>query len=264
MNCMKNLVLALALALGGALALVGTADAGFEQSYSSWHRAPNYYYRYYHYAPSAYHYVIYYPQSPRYLYYYSPTSKVYWGRFDVQLKGYSLLAEADRKGVLKDIPESKFPEPGEMPAVPESKEGERVLAPSADDLPGDLPPGEELKKKDEKVAAEIKEGDLTTDPKPNPDGVKPPSPDVGVVPKPDVATPEKPITPVTPDGVPPTPKPGSPATPDVTPVPPGPDQGAPPKVDPKVVVPTTAPTAVDPRPVPEILKCPLKGYERHY
>jgi hypothetical protein len=144
MNRRHWLTLAGALALGGVGVMGGRASAGFEQSYSAWHKSPySYYYRYYYSQPKTYDYVILYPKQPRYLYYYNPTAKLYWGRFDLKAKGYSLLAEADRKGLLKDIPESKFPEPGDMPQVPGGKDGETVQVPP-DDLPADLPTGEDL------------------------------------------------------------------------------------------------------------------------
>ncbi len=116
--------------------------------YSSWsyHSSNSYYYRSYYYKPAAsydgyrYHYCVYYPTRPRYVYYYNPYARVYWGRYDLTEKGYSQLADADRKEQLKDIPESAFPKPGEMPAIPESTDQERMLAIAPDDLPsGDAP-----------------------------------------------------------------------------------------------------------------------------
>ena len=43
----------------------------------------------------SYHYVVHYPARPRYYYYYNPVRRYYWGRYDTEAKGYSLLAEAD-------------------------------------------------------------------------------------------------------------------------------------------------------------------------
>jgi hypothetical protein len=213
--------LAGALALGLVGLVGGRADAGFEQSYSGWHKSPySYYYRVYHSRPSSYDYVILYPTQPRYLYYYNPAAKQYWGRFDLKAKGYSLLAEADRKGLLKDIPESSFPEPGDLPQVPGGEEGEKVKSPP-EDLPTDLPVGEDVTAK--------------TDPKPETKA------------DPDPGKPGKPADPVTPDA--PTPGSGGavtptgggttvdapkpPANPGTTPPAPGggtaaPDAGAPP------------------------------------
>lgn len=104
--------------------------------YSSWSYYPQYtyYYTQYYYRPTvtsdySYHYCIYYPSSPRYVYYYNPYTRYYWGRYDTKEKGYSLLAEKDRKTNLKEIPEEAFPKPAEMPAIPESKDGEKMLPP---------------------------------------------------------------------------------------------------------------------------------------
>jgi hypothetical protein len=138
------------LALGAAAAWGGRAEAGYRHYYSSWHATPyHYYYRNYYYQPNAHDYVIYYPKYPRYLYYYNPVNKTYWGRFDVKTKGYSLLAEEDRRGALKDIPEKAFPEAGELPPVHGDKDAEKVQAPPTDDLPTDLPPGEDVAAKNE-------------------------------------------------------------------------------------------------------------------
>lgn len=122
------------------------ADAAYRlrrSYYSSWSYYPKrtYYYRYYYYKPYnaydgyKYHYTIYYPTQPRYVYYYNPGTKYYWGRYDLEEKGYSMLAEKDRKTKLEDIPESAFPKPGKMPAIPESKDGETIPPIAADDLP---------------------------------------------------------------------------------------------------------------------------------
>jgi hypothetical protein len=159
MNRRHWLALAGALALGVVGAMGSRADAGFHQSYSAWHKSPyHYYYRYYYSAPQTYDYVILYPAQPRYLYYYNPVSKIYWGRYDLKAKGYSLLAEVDRKGLVKDIPEAKFPEPGDMPQVPGGQEGEKVQVPP-DDLPADLPVGEDLTAKNDPAKADTAKTD---------------------------------------------------------------------------------------------------------
>src|SRR5262249_30566615 len=80
------------------------------------------------------HRCIYYPAQPKYVYYYNPVSKKYWGRFDVDAAGYSLLEEKDRAALLADVPESAFPKPGPMPAIPGSKDG-----PAMDRPPKELP-----------------------------------------------------------------------------------------------------------------------------
>jgi len=142
----------------GAAALagpVGDAQAGGygRQYYTSWsyYSTTRYYYRTYYYYPTvaattySYHYCVYYPSQPRYVYYYNPVTQQYWGRFefgeDGQAKGYSLLAEKDRKGKLADIPESAFPKPAAMPAIPGASDGEKMDAPPSDLPPKDLPKG---------------------------------------------------------------------------------------------------------------------------
>jgi hypothetical protein len=221
------LALAWALALGVGGAWGGRADAGFRQYYSSWHRSPyHYHYRYFYYTPSAYDYVISYPAQRRYLYYYNPVSRTYWGRFDLKTKGYSLLAEADRKGALKDIPEDKFPAPTDLPTVHGDKGADKVEVP-----PDDLPVGEDLGTKNDTIA------DSGTDQGTKPDKT---GGDAGPAPKPQ-PTPT-PISDGTADGgTTPTLKPGpagdgdGTATPTPTPAPkPGPaDGGTPPAPTPK-------------------------------
>lgn len=132
------------------------ADAGYgygqRQYYSSWSYQPtrSYHYTRYYYRPTvtstsySYHYCISYPSQPRYVYYYNPVRQVYWGRYDLEGKKgaeYSLLAEQDRKKNLADIPESAFPVPGAMPAIPDSKDGEIIepLRTKPGDEPKDLP-----------------------------------------------------------------------------------------------------------------------------
>ena len=150
----------LASALFGALTVGGLAtkaEAGlfaYRQYYSGWSYYPQrtYYLRSYYYKPYPtyatykYHYCIYYPARPRYVYYYNPYRKLYWGRYDLEKGGYSQLAEKDRKAKLDEIPETAFPAPGAMPAVPESNDGETIQKIAAEDLPNaktleDLPAG---------------------------------------------------------------------------------------------------------------------------
>ena len=130
-------------------AICQTADASefrTRQYYSGWQRntRTNYYYRQLYYKPSPsyvgyrHHYVVYFPQRPKYYYFYNPYKKVFWGRCPVDTAGegaYSMLAEADRKADIKDIPESAFPKPAAMPALPESTDDEKLDLP-----PDDLPP----------------------------------------------------------------------------------------------------------------------------
>src|SRR5689334_6248759 len=140
------------LFLAGAVALAATfggssAKAGFggRQYYGGWHHTSrgywysNYYYKPYASFPSyCYNYAIQYPKSPRFVYYFNPYKHTYWGRFDMQTKGYSLLAEKDRAGQLKDIPETKFPAEGPLPPVPDTKDQVQLQEPP------DLPAGENI------------------------------------------------------------------------------------------------------------------------
>jgi hypothetical protein len=150
---LRRIVLA-AVAAAALVTLTGDAQAGYtRQYYSSWsyYSTTRYYYRTYYYYPTtyattySYHYTIYYPSQPRYVYYYNPVSRQYWGRFefgeDGKPKGYSLLAEQDRKEKLADIPESAFPKPAAMPAIPGATDGEKMSPPPADLPPTDLPKG---------------------------------------------------------------------------------------------------------------------------
>jgi hypothetical protein len=119
------------------------AKQGYGRQYYSPYRyneVSSYYYCRYYYQPVvvaepaySYHYVVYYPATPTYYYYYNPVRQVYWGRFEVdkdgKAKGYSKLAEKDQKKELTDIPNSAFPEPGKMPAIPEAKDGEQMKPP---------------------------------------------------------------------------------------------------------------------------------------
>jgi len=108
----------------------------------------SYYYKRYYYYPApavqtySYHYTVYYPTYPSYVYYYNPVRQVYWGRYEFDEngkgKGYSLLEEKDRKKSIKDIPESAFPKPAEMPVIPDAEDKEKMLPPPAD-RPKELP-----------------------------------------------------------------------------------------------------------------------------
>jgi hypothetical protein len=109
------------------------------QVYSDWCQNGGYYYCTYYCQPKAggdysCHRCIYYPAQPKYVYYYNPVSKKYWGRFDVDAAGYSLLEEKDRAALLADVPDSAFPKPGPMPMIPGSKDG-----PAMDRPPKELP-----------------------------------------------------------------------------------------------------------------------------
>ena len=146
MRTLKNILVATLIMAASAIA-VAPANArgsyGQRQYYGSWNysNSHSYYFTTYYYRPVttvtvySYHYCVYYPSQPRYVYYYNPTSQVYWGRYDLEKKGYSLLAVDDRKAKLEDIPESAFPQPAEMPPVPESNGDAKVIPVSVDSLP---------------------------------------------------------------------------------------------------------------------------------
>ena len=149
MKQIKHLVMAglIAVSLIGAVAQTANA-AVYRHRYSSWTYYPTkrYYYRKYYYKPAVsytgyqHHYTIYYPKTyyPRranYVYYYNPVRRTYWGRYDLEKKGYSMLAEKDRKAKLEDIPESAFPKPGKMPSIPGAKDGVQIPKITKDDLP---------------------------------------------------------------------------------------------------------------------------------
>jgi hypothetical protein len=148
MKALKALGLVAAAALLTAVGTASTANAGYyygRQYYGGWNYCSygynycSYYYQpYYGYSGYCYNYCICYPSQPRYCYYYNPYSCTYWGRFDLKTGGYSLLAKADRKAKLSDIPEKAFPPEGKMPAIPDAKD-QLVLA-----EPPDLPPAEKL------------------------------------------------------------------------------------------------------------------------
>jgi hypothetical protein len=104
------------------------------QVYGDWCQQGGYYFCCYYCQPRAggdyvVHRCIFYPQRPRYIYYYNPVNQKYWGRFDLEEKGYSLLVDADRAGRLADIRPEAFPKPGEMPPIPGSNDGTRMEMP---------------------------------------------------------------------------------------------------------------------------------------
>ncbi len=117
---------------------------GARQYYGDWHaHSAGYAYRSYYYKPAPnyggykHHYVMHFPQYPEYNYYYNPYKKQYWGRCPVhygQQPVYSMLAEKDRNADIKQIPETAFPKPGPLPAIPEAADGAKLDLPP-DDLP---------------------------------------------------------------------------------------------------------------------------------
>jgi len=118
--------------------------SGGRQSYGDWHsHSGGFSFRTYNYKPTPnfdgfrHHYVLHYNSQPEFNYFYNPYTKQFWGRCaagEVGEGSYSLLAENDRGGDVKKIPESAFPQPGALPPIPESKDGETLDLPP-DDLP---------------------------------------------------------------------------------------------------------------------------------
>ncbi|MFN8711097.1 MAG: hypothetical protein ACK526_23525 [Planctomyces sp.] len=142
--------LILVAALAAAVNCEEAAAGGPRQYYSEWVKRPNqsYHYRHYYFKPSAsysgyrHHYVVYHPQKPKHLYFYNPYTKTYWGRCPLGTNGapkYSQLAEKDRRSVIRQIPETAFPEPSEPPVIPEATDNEKLDLPP-DDLPSDVFP----------------------------------------------------------------------------------------------------------------------------
>lgn len=140
----KRLLLCAGFLTALAMGSNDTAEAGYTHGYSSWNYHPtrSYYYSRYTYTPvttvtttTRYHYCVHVPSRPRYVYYYNPVRRVYWGRYDIEAKGYSMLKEEDRKDKLEDIPESAFPEPGEMPDAPDSDGTAKLKRPDLSKLP---------------------------------------------------------------------------------------------------------------------------------
>ena len=143
-----------AAAVIAATAMFSASPAQAEygrQYYTTWSYYPTqqYYYAYYRYqtvvdAPTYdYHYCVYYP-TRRYVYYYNPVRRVYWGRYDLEKQGYSMLEEKDRKADLNAIPESAFPAPGKMPNIPDVKDEVAMSKPPevpSNKAPADAPTG---------------------------------------------------------------------------------------------------------------------------
>jgi hypothetical protein len=144
---LRNLVLSgltFGLVLGAASSQSAMAQSyAPRQYYSDWQKPvkTEYYVRKYYSKPTPEyvgyrtHEVHYYPKKPKYYYYYNTKTKKYWGRCPTEGDGtpqYSLLKMEDRHADLNKIPESAFPEPGEMPPIPDSNPNEGAVL--------DLPP----------------------------------------------------------------------------------------------------------------------------
>jgi hypothetical protein len=131
----QNLWLVRLAALVFAIVIVRPCTAASpRQWYNEWTYYPQfrYYYSSYYYLPSAvdrnysHLFCLFYPAHPQYVYYFDPQAHLYLARLDVKGEPghqYSALAPKDRKEKLKDIPDEAFPKPGEMPPIPESRDG---------------------------------------------------------------------------------------------------------------------------------------------
>lgn len=123
---------------------------GPRQYYGGWIQGHGYHYRQLYFKPYPsyvgyrHHYVVYQPSFPDHYYFFNPYKRVYWGRCAIGYGGdgqnaYSLLAEADRRPALAQIPPQAFPPPGPVPALPETRDGIKLDLPP-DDLPPAVPP----------------------------------------------------------------------------------------------------------------------------
>ncbi len=145
LRCITIVMLVVSTSLSG---IVSASYLAGRHYYGGWNYYPSrtYYYSNYYYKPQPtydgykHHYCVYYTTQPRYVYYYNPVRRVYWGRYDLQEKGYSMLAEKDRKEELKSIPEEAFPKPGDMPPIPDSEDGEKMLPIDPQTLPSSEAP----------------------------------------------------------------------------------------------------------------------------
>ena len=111
-------------------------------NYGSWtyDQGHNYYYCVCSYRPAANaeyskYICIYNPQYSNCCYYYNPIAKTYWGRYDYNSKGFSILAGGDQRSSIADLPQDKFGAAVAQAAIPGSQVGENLTAPSA--LPTD-------------------------------------------------------------------------------------------------------------------------------
>ncbi len=86
-----------------------------------------------------YHYCIYYPSRSQYIFYYDPAGRVYWGRFDREAKGFSMLQPAERNASLNQIAAGAYAPAGAMPAIPGSRGEAAIEQPPA---PPQRMPGE--------------------------------------------------------------------------------------------------------------------------
>ncbi len=111
-------------------------------SYSNWtyDQSHGYYYCTCSYRPSAYaewnkYICIYNSQYGNCVYFYNPIQKNYWGRYDYNAKGFSLLAAGYQRGAIADLPQDKFPAVVAQTTIPGSQVAEQLTSPPA--LPSD-------------------------------------------------------------------------------------------------------------------------------
>jgi hypothetical protein len=153
MNWTRGLTVLGVVVAGWLVGMVEADTYAPRQYYGGWsyYKKRDYYYRNYYYKPTKTytgykrHVVIYKPSVDRkHYYFYNPYSGKYWGRCPATYYGnkdytpgqgsYSKLEPEDQKAKLSDIPQSKFPKPGNMPNIPDSKDDAQM------DLPPDDPP----------------------------------------------------------------------------------------------------------------------------
>jgi hypothetical protein len=126
---MNRLVRHTTWGLVAALAMGATARG--QEYYSGYKDSParGYRYSYYYFKIAGgfrYHYCTNSPGSP-YVYYYDPQTQLFWGRYDLNAKGFSLLAPNDRKGNIRAIDPAAFPAPG--PAMNNPATGDPLSTP---------------------------------------------------------------------------------------------------------------------------------------
>lgn len=95
------------------------------------------------------HYAIYYKGRKNYIYFFNPRARRYWGRFDLEKNGYSLLPNTAKKEKLSDIPESAFLPPGEMPPPEVEMKAQMLPPPESWATSSVLPPPEAIGGEDE-------------------------------------------------------------------------------------------------------------------
>ncbi|CAN5427283.1 hypothetical protein BH11PLA2_BH11PLA2_11730 [soil metagenome] len=123
-----------------SLTLPALASAGHYSNYT-YSTSRGYGYRTYTYYSQTHrthhsHVAVYHPKHPRKVYYYNVQTKKYWGRYDMDTGLYSVLADADKKSTIGEIPDSAFPAGGKMPA---EESGNEALLPPPETKLDNLP-----------------------------------------------------------------------------------------------------------------------------